>query len=453
MKRTTIALLALMIPAALLTGCGSAESPAETPAMNAESASEKTPAKASEGEPAEAPAAEEAISADFAADDAGEIVGGEGDRKGALDDAALDAAAEVPSADAPAEIEEPAELPPYDSDADAFVLTAGEWNDNENWGFFSNLVNGGNIEFPSFGLDPTGRVAVKCERAGEPVRNAVAALYDGSDLIWSAVSDADGMAYLFYDPASNVSETLTLKVEGAEDVTVDASRKADQQNNGKSVSQASYQVELTGDTAVYDTTEVMFILDTTGSMSDEIAYLQKDFSSIAEEVAAENVVFSVNFYRDEGDDYVTKCNPFTDDLRKVQSLLNAEFADGGGDWPEAVADILSETMSPDVWSDDTNKIAFLIFDAPPHDGREEQLQAAISNAAKMGVRLVPVVASNSGRETELFGRAAAIMTGANYVFLTDDSGVGDSHLEPIIGDYEVELLHDIIVRNIREIAG
>ena len=453
MKRTTIALLALMIPAALLTGCGSAESPAETPAMNAESASEKPHAKDAAGEPAEAPAAEEAISADFAADDAGEMVGGEGDRKGALDDAALVAAAEVPSADTPAEIEEPVELPPYDSDADAFVLTAGEWNDNENWGFFSNLVKGDNIEFPSFGLDPTGRVAVKCERAGEPVRNAAAALYDGSDLIWSAVSDADGMAYLFYDPASNVSETLTLKVEGAEDVTVDASRKADQQNNGKSVSQASYQVELTGDNAVYDTTEVMFILDTTGSMSDEIAYLQKDFSSIAEEVAAENVVFSVNFYRDEGDDYVTKCNPFTDDLRRVQSLLNAEFADGGGDWPEAVADILSETMSPDVWSDDTNKIAFLIFDAPPHDGREEQLQAAISNAAKMGVRLVPVVASNSGRETELFGRAAAIMTGANYVFLTDDSGVGDSHLEPIIGDYEVELLHDIIVRNIREIAG
>ena len=42
------------------------------------------------------------------------------------------------------------------------------------------------------------------------------------------------------------------------------------------------------------------------------------------------------------------------------------------------------------------------------------------------------------------------MTGADYVFLTDDSGVGKSHLEPIIGDYEVELLHDIIVRLINE---
>ena len=66
---------------------------------------------------------------------------------------------------------------------------------------------------------------------------------------------------------------------------------------------------------------------------------------------------------------------------------------------------------------------------------------------------MPVVASNAERETELFGRALAIMTNSNYVFLTDDSGIGDSHLEPIIGDYKVELLHDIIVRNIRGIAS
>jgi hypothetical protein len=63
------------------------------------------------------------------------------------------------------------------------------------------------------------------------------------------------------------------------------------------------------------------------------------------------------------------------------------------------------------------------------------------------------IITHNERETELFGRALSIMTDSNYVFLTDDSGVGDSHLEPIIGAYDVELLHDIIVRNIQEIAG
>ena len=89
----------------------------------------------------------------------------------------------------------------------------------------------------------------------------------------------------------------------------------------------------------------MFILDTTGSMGDEITYLQKDFSAIAGEVSNENMTFSVNFYKDEGDDYVTRCNPFTDDVTDVQAKLNQEFADGGGDAPEAVAQILTETIT------------------------------------------------------------------------------------------------------------
>ena len=42
--------------------------------------------------------------------------------------------------------------------AAAFVLTAAEWNDNENWPFFTNLVNSGTLAFPSYGIDPRGRV-------------------------------------------------------------------------------------------------------------------------------------------------------------------------------------------------------------------------------------------------------------------------------------------------------
>ena len=207
--------------------------------------------------------------------------------------------------------------------------------------------------------------------------------------------------------------------------------------------------------AFYDRTEAMFILDTTGSMGDEIMYLQKDFSAIAEEVAGENVYFSMNFYRDEGDDYVTRLNPFTTDIKDMQQKLNKESADGGGDFPEAVAQVLDETITNGSWSEQANKIAFLIFDAPPHDDSRcmQQTAAAAASAAEQGIHVVPVIASNSERTTELFGRALAIMTNSNYVFLTDDSGVGGSHLEPIIGDYEVELLHDIIVRNIQEISG
>ena len=71
-------------------------------------------------------------------------------------------------------------------------------------------------------------------------------------------------------------------------------------------------------------------------------------------------------------------------------------------------------------------------------------------ASAQGIRVIPVVSSNTERETELFGRGLAIFTGGTYVFLTDDSGIGDSHLEPVIGHYEVESLYSLIIRLIEE---
>lgn len=334
-----------------------------------------------------------------------------------------------------------------------FVLTAGEWNDNDNWGFFLNLVHSGTIAFPVYGLNPTNRIAVTVTHEGAPVRNQTVTLSAGDEVLWTAATDRDGMAYLFYDDAY-AGETLLLQSADAEDISV-VIPAAEDGSQGGGAPLLAYEMETAASAQSYDSTEVMFILDTTGSMGDEISYLQKDFAAIAEEVSDDSITFSVNFYKDAGDEYVMRCNPFTDDVKDIQKKLNAEYADGGGDTPEAVAEILDETMNRGDWHGNTNKIAFLIFDAPPHNTVEKQQMVlqAIAAAAARGVHLVPVVASNAERDTELFGRAAAIMTNSNYVFLTDDSGVGESHLEPIIGDYDVELLHDIIVRNIREIAG
>lgn len=362
---------------------------------------------------------------------------------------------EMPPAEVIPESQSEAETePPADDNAQPFVLTAGEWNDNENWGFFANLIHSGTITFPSYGLDPVHRIALQVKSGEEAVYNQPVTLSDADgNVLWRARTDRSGSAYLFY-PGSAAGQTLTLHTEGAEDIACETPAEDADAQGGQSAPSLSFTAEVEKKPEPPQKTEVMFILDTTGSMGDEITYLQKDFAAIAGEVSNENMKFSVNFYKDEGDMYVTRCNPFTDDVKEIQKLLNQEYAQGGGDEPEAVAQILEDTITNGSWSDDTAKIAFLIFDAPPHKGSdtEEKLQLAIASAAERGVHLVPVVASNAARETELFGRAAAIMTNSNYVFLTDDSGVGDSHLEPIIGDYDVELLHDIIVRNIREVT-
>jgi hypothetical protein len=339
----------------------------------------------------------------------------------------------------------------YFNEGEAFVLTAATWNDNENWPFFTNLVNAGEISFPSFGIDPRHRVKVTVtDAAGDALRGETVVLRDeGGAELWRATSDKNGTAYLFY----REGETPAAVEAGGVEQSLRAGGSSGQQGSPVTTAVDDVTVVIGASAPTITSTQVMFIVDTTGSMSDEIAYLQKDFASIASEVGSDGVTYSVNFYRDEGEDeeYVTRCNSFTNDVAEVQSLLNAEYADGGGDEPEAVAQILAETITNNAeWRDDAAKIAFLVFDAPPHEGYEDTLDAAVRSAASRGIQVVPVVASNASRDAELFGRALSICTDGTYVFLTDDSGVGDSHLEPIVGDYTVELLHDIIVRLIQE---
>ena len=354
--------------------------------------------------------------------------------------------------------------PPEDGKDKYGLLTAGRWNDNENWGFFKNLVNTGKIKFPAYGLDPIAKTAVTVKNeAGEAVKGVkVQAIYsDDETTVWTAVTNDEGVAYIFlpavedrtwklraYDAEGNAvfngTETYAFSGKKEEGVPESQARTTGHPDN----------VDITVDTVsfAYKDTQVMFILDTTGSMGDELTYLQGEFGHIMEQVTASGVSYSWNFYRDEGDDYVTRTNGFSTDLKELRKILNNESADGGGDTPEAVAEILTETMNSTAWNADSKKLAFLIFDAPPHDEKANVVAAAIAKAAERGIHVVPVVASNADRETELFGRALAIMTDGEYVFLTDDSGIGGSHLEPIIGDYEVEKLGDIIVDIINTFA-
>lgn len=312
------------------------------------------------------------------------------------------------------------------------ILTAAEYSDLDNWDFFLDLVQNQKISFPSYGLNPTNAVSVTVtDNNQQPLAGESVTLQDvQGSVLWETITDEDGKAWLFYEDGVTPATISTggQDLAYADEVTV--------------VSQASVQK----DTGL----QVMFILDTTGSMGDELEYLKDDFTDIVNQVGGKQMLFSANFYRDQGDAYVTKCNPFTGNVQTVQQQFDAESAAGGGDMPEAVADILYETMVQADWKDGYRKVAFLIFDAPPHDGTEKQIDAAVRAAAAQGIHVIPVVSSNAERDTELFGRALAIMTNSEYVFLTDDSGVGESHLEPIIGNYTVESLHDIIVRLIQE---
>ena len=95
-----------------------------------------------------------------------------------------------------------------------------------------------------------------------------------------------------------------------------------------------------------------------------------------------------------------------------------------------------------------------VADAPPHFGQEGSVHDSIAKAATNDVHFYPVAASGADQRTEFTMRTAAQMTGGRYVFLTDDSGIGDPHEEPHIPCYVVTPFNDAIERMVEsELTG
>ncbi|HUR99213.1 MAG TPA: VWA domain-containing protein, partial [Pyrinomonadaceae bacterium] len=87
-----------------------------------------------------------------------------------------------------------------------------------------------------------------------------------------------------------------------------------------------------------DTLEMVFVLDTTGSMGGLIDGAKQRIWGIINDVMQKpskpRVRVGLVAYRDNGDEYVTKLLPITEDLDKVYTTLMDYRADGGGDTPE-----------------------------------------------------------------------------------------------------------------------
>ena len=130
------------------------------------------------------------------------------------------------------------------------------------------------------------------------------------------------------------------------------------------------------------TLEMVFVLDTTGSMSGLIEGAKQRIWGIVNEVmqspAHPSVRIGLVGYRDRGDQYVTQVLPLTDDLDKVYATLMNFRADGGGDTPENVRRALADGVARAGWSQQSSRganvaqIIFLVGDAPPHEDYQDE---------------------------------------------------------------------------------
>jgi Mg-chelatase subunit ChlD len=329
-------------------------------------------------------------------------------------------------------------------------LTAARLDDNKNFSSWIEKLKDYNTfkQFDTFGISATKRIKVSvADMEDKPVKNASVTLYAGNEEIFKAVTDNKGIAYLYYNWYYRLRSVAPDKIDK---ITVESKGKTIEEK----VSGAEITVKADFEKTYLNELDIMFMIDTTGSMTDELDYLKYQTSSMLQKLPVQlDTKISVNFYRDEGDDYVVKANPFTSSIKEVTEYFSQTSASGGGDTPEAVDSALKNAIEEHSWRKDSIKLLFLVLDAEAHDDEEvkAQLYKSISMASQLGIRIVPVMASGANEVCEVMCRQMALVTGGQFVFLTDHSGIGSSHREPVTDvKYEIKPLITVLKEIINE---
>ncbi|MBV8857914.1 MAG: VWA domain-containing protein [Acidobacteria bacterium] len=179
------------------------------------------------------------------------------------------------------------------------------------------------------------------------------------------------------------------------------------------------------------TLEMVFVLDTTGSMGGLIDGARQRIWGIINDVmqtpAHPNVRVGLVAYRDHGDAYVTQVLPLTNDLDKVYTTLMEYRADGGGDGPEDVRRALSDGVRRAGWSRpqaNTAQIVFLVGDAPPHDDyvQEPDTLDTAAEAIKAGM-VVNTIQCGADETTRQVWQTIARRGEGQFFAIAQDGGV------------------------------
>ncbi|MCX7920578.1 MAG: VWA domain-containing protein [Clostridia bacterium] len=333
-------------------------------------------------------------------------------------------------------------------------LTAGEWSDLSNWEFWLNILN--TKEWSDYQnkwqLFPSQRHTVVVKDGNSFVNDAKVLLKakDGT-VIWEARTNNKGQAHLFSNMFKKGSGDIY-------DITVEANGSMKTLNNFQGGWKEPSEIEIIGGKRESKTVDIMFVLDTTGSMGDELEYLKTELKNVIQRIKEANdnqlnIRISCNYYRDEGDEYVVRTFPFSENIDEVIGQISQQSANGGGDYEEAVEKALDNAMNEHQWSDNAKaRLLFHVMDAPPHHNQETmvKMQNISRSASAKGIKIVPVASSGVDKNTEFLLRFLGLSTGGSYVFLTNHSGIGDSHIEPTIGQYNVEYLNNLLVRLVNQ---
>jgi len=187
--------------------------------------------------------------------------------------------------------------------------------------------------------------------------------------------------------------------------------------------------------------DVVFVLDTTGSMTGMIETAKEKIWSIASSMASAQPTPLIRVglvgYRDRGDAYITRVVDLSSDIDTTYATLMQFTAAGGGDTPESVNQALYDAVHRMSWSTDPNayKVIFLVGDAPPHMDYQDDVKypQTLALAERKGIVVNTIQCGTDPQTRQQWQQIASI--GHGGYFDVDQAGSAVALATP----YDAEL--------------
>lgn len=335
-------------------------------------------------------------------------------------------------------------------------LAAGSTDDNVEFSdfleFLEDARKNAGLKNRFVDLDVAGRCSIRVvDRDGTcvPGRRVTVVDETGDKIIWRGTTQGDGRVPFYPAVAGSGDDLLIVEVADAT-----GTRMVRHAWDGTADTVVRLPEERTALEPLQ--LDVAFVIDTTGSMRDEIAAIKATLLSTTARLRALGREFDLRYgavlYRDIGDEYVTAQHPFTGDIEAFDEVLKSVTANGGGDGPESLNQGLAVAVDGLEWRAGAAKVAFLIADAPPHLDYEndvpygDSLQAAVAR----GIRTHTVAASGLDDAGSVVMRQIAQFTRGEFVFIEYGGSVQKSAAAHGVNKATGNNLDDILYTRIRD---
>jgi Mg-chelatase subunit ChlD len=308
---------------------------------------------------------------------------------------------------------------------------AGEWDDNANYREFQKWLRTSE-RLPFHGIDVSHRRFVVVRDANGRAVPDCPIFFDDGDQHRAALTTAASGRAVFFPHAVRMGGNGAIRATAQCGFATAAATFSIADDDGVVDLRLPAVRELPARRPI----DVAFVLDTTGSMGEEIAAVKATIRKVASSLARSNLEVRAGLvaYKDRGDEYVTKVYPMTRDLGSFEGEIASISASGGGDIPESVNEALHVALTRLDWDKGAvGRYAFLVGDAPPHLDYPQDFDYAndVRDAARRGIQVFTIAASGMDDLGQVVWRQIAQYTNARNMFVLrggagpQSTGAGD----------------------------